>query len=175
MVSSPSVRHPGEFRWETRLLAVVTLTLTVFGIVNCYSTAAYMTTWFNEASQQVSGAVVAIVLVLCAVFVPVAFLGGIAGELYRQFAVTIGVGLMVGSFRQTVVRWLDTSLRNDVFVSAPGVNGGRLDAPLPAPHDDGLGLRLMIAAAVAEAHGGTLRAQARDGGGVRFECELPVA
>src|SRR2546425_6490962 len=41
-----------------------------------------------EAMREVSGAVVAIVLVLCAVFVPVAFLGGIAGQLYRQFAVT---------------------------------------------------------------------------------------
>ncbi len=46
-------------------------------------------------------------------------------------SVTIGVGLMVGSFRQTVVRWLDTSLHNDVFVSAPGVSGGRSDQPLP--------------------------------------------
>ena len=41
-----------------------------------------------EAMHEVSGAVLAIVLVLCAVFIPVAFLGGIAGVLYRQFAVT---------------------------------------------------------------------------------------
>ena len=41
-----------------------------------------------EAMREVSGAVVAIVLVLCAVFIPVAFLGGIAGQLYKQFAVT---------------------------------------------------------------------------------------
>ncbi|KPV52354.1 permease [Kouleothrix aurantiaca] len=47
-------------------------------------------------------------------------------------SVTIGVGLMVGSFRQTVVNWLDTTLRADVFVSAPGVSSSRLDAPLPA-------------------------------------------
>jgi len=46
-------------------------------------------------------------------------------------SVTIGVGLMVGSFRQTVVRWLDASLHNDVFVSVPGVSGGRSDEPLP--------------------------------------------
>lgn len=57
MVSTPTVRHPGEFRWETRLLAVVTLTLTVFGIVNCYSTGAYIGKWFNEATQQVTGAI----------------------------------------------------------------------------------------------------------------------
>src|SRR5881392_2061547 len=42
-----------------------------------------------EAMREVSGAVIAIVLVLCAVFVPVAFLGGIAGQLYLQFAVVI--------------------------------------------------------------------------------------
>jgi multidrug efflux pump len=53
---------------------------------------------FNAAvksMQQVSGAVVAIVLVLCAVFVPVAFMGGIAGELYRQFAVTVAVAVVI--------------------------------------------------------------------------------
>ena len=44
-----------------------------------------------KAMQQVSGAVVAMTLVLVAVFLPVAFLGGIAGELYRQFAVTVAV------------------------------------------------------------------------------------
>ncbi|GJL74671.1 efflux RND transporter permease subunit [Nitrosomonas sp.] len=44
-----------------------------------------------KAMQQVSSAVVAMTLVLVAVFVPVAFLGGMAGELYRQFAVTVAV------------------------------------------------------------------------------------
>ena len=44
-----------------------------------------------KAMQQVSGAVIAMTLVLVAVFLPVAFLGGIAGELYRQFAVTLAV------------------------------------------------------------------------------------
>ena len=48
-----------------------------------------------KAMEQVSGAVIAIVLVLCAVFVPVAFLGGIAGELYRQFAVTVAVAVII--------------------------------------------------------------------------------
>ncbi|MGC3963830.1 MAG: multidrug efflux RND transporter permease subunit [Rhodocyclaceae bacterium] len=48
----------------------------------------------KEAMREVSGAVVAIVLVLCAVFVPVAFLGGIAGTLYQQFAVTVAVSVV---------------------------------------------------------------------------------
>ena len=49
----------------------------------------------NEAMQEVSGAVVAIVLVLSAVFVPVAFLGGIAGTLYKQFAVTVALAVIL--------------------------------------------------------------------------------
>jgi len=51
-----------------------------------------------EAMDEVSGAVVAIVLVLCAVFVPVAFLGGIAGQLYRQFAVTLTFAVVISGF-----------------------------------------------------------------------------
>ena len=48
-----------------------------------------------KSMEQVSAAVVAIVLVLCAVFVPVAFMGGIAGELYRQFAVTVTIAVVI--------------------------------------------------------------------------------
>jgi hydrophobe/amphiphile efflux-1 (HAE1) family protein len=48
-----------------------------------------------KAMQEVSGPVVAIVLVLCSVFVPIAFLGGLAGELYRQFAVTIAIAVVI--------------------------------------------------------------------------------
>ncbi|HEY4370926.1 MAG TPA: multidrug efflux RND transporter permease subunit [Burkholderiales bacterium] len=51
-----------------------------------------------KAMEEVSGAVVAIVLVLCAVFVPVAFLGGIAGALYRQFAVTVAISVVISGF-----------------------------------------------------------------------------
>jgi hydrophobe/amphiphile efflux-1 (HAE1) family protein len=48
-----------------------------------------------QAMDEVSGPVIAIVLVLCAVFIPVSFLGGLAGELYRQFAVTISVSVVL--------------------------------------------------------------------------------
>jgi len=48
-----------------------------------------------KAMREVSGPVVAIVLVLCSVFVPIAFLGGLAGELYRQFAVTIAIAVVI--------------------------------------------------------------------------------
>ncbi len=48
-----------------------------------------------KSISQVSAAVVAIVLVLCAVFVPVAFQGGIAGQLYRQFAITVAIAVVI--------------------------------------------------------------------------------
>ena len=49
----------------------------------------------KRAMDEVSGPVVAIVLVMCAVFVPVAFLGGITGQLYKQFAITIAISVVL--------------------------------------------------------------------------------
>ncbi len=46
-----------------------------------------------KAMEEVSGALVAIVLVLCSVFIPVAFLGGLSGIMYKQFAITIAVSV----------------------------------------------------------------------------------
>jgi hydrophobe/amphiphile efflux-1 (HAE1) family protein len=48
-----------------------------------------------HAVEEVSGPVTAIVLVLCAVFAPVAFLGGLSGQLYRQFAATIVISVII--------------------------------------------------------------------------------
>ncbi len=48
-----------------------------------------------ESMSEVTGPVVAIVLVLCSVFVPVAFLGGLAGQLYRQFAITVAISVSI--------------------------------------------------------------------------------
>ena len=48
----------------------------------------------KRAMEEVTGPVVAIVLVLCSVFVPVAFLGGITGQLYKQFAVTVAISVV---------------------------------------------------------------------------------
>jgi HAE1 family hydrophobic/amphiphilic exporter-1/multidrug efflux pump len=51
-----------------------------------------------KAMKEVTGPIVAIVLVLCAVFIPIAFLGGLTGELYRQFAVTISIAVVISGF-----------------------------------------------------------------------------
>jgi len=51
-----------------------------------------------KAMKEVTGPIVAIVLVLVAAFVPIAFLGGLTGELYRQFAVTISIAVVISGF-----------------------------------------------------------------------------
>ncbi|NPC54066.1 efflux RND transporter permease subunit [Caenimonas soli] len=48
-----------------------------------------------QAMKEVTSPIIAIVLVLCAVFVPIAFLGGLTGELYRQFAITISIAVVI--------------------------------------------------------------------------------
>lgn len=51
-----------------------------------------------KAMKEVSGAIVAIVLVLSSVFIPVAFMGGLTGEMYRQFAITIVISIVISGF-----------------------------------------------------------------------------
>jgi hydrophobe/amphiphile efflux-1 (HAE1) family protein len=51
-----------------------------------------------EAMEEVSGPVVAIAFILAAVFIPVAFLGGISGQIYRQFALTIAASVLLSAF-----------------------------------------------------------------------------
>jgi hydrophobic/amphiphilic exporter-1 (mainly G- bacteria), HAE1 family len=51
-----------------------------------------------KAMEEVSGPVVAIALILSAVFVPTAFIPGITGRLYQQFAVTIAVSMLISAF-----------------------------------------------------------------------------
>jgi hydrophobe/amphiphile efflux-1 (HAE1) family protein len=49
----------------------------------------------DKAMKQVGGALVAIVLVLCSVFIPVAFVGGITGAMYKQFAATLVISVVL--------------------------------------------------------------------------------
>lgn len=48
-----------------------------------------------KTMQEVAGALIAIVLVLCCAFIPSAFLGGLTGILYRQFAITISISVVI--------------------------------------------------------------------------------
>ena len=52
----------------------------------------------QKAMKEVGGPVVAIALILAAVFVPVAFAGGITGRLYQQFAITIAISVLFSAF-----------------------------------------------------------------------------
>jgi multidrug efflux pump len=51
----------------------------------------------HRAMSEVSGPIVAIALVLCAVFVPMAFLSGVTGQFYKQFAVTIAISTVISA------------------------------------------------------------------------------
>ncbi|CAM2821741.1 efflux RND transporter permease subunit [Helicobacter burdigaliensis] len=51
-----------------------------------------------KAMEEIASPVIAIVLVLSAVFIPVAFMGGFSGEIYRQFAITIVISVVISGF-----------------------------------------------------------------------------
>jgi multidrug efflux pump len=95
----------------------------------------------RRAMGEVSGPVVAIALVLCAVFVPTAFIPGISGEFYRQFALTIAASTVISAFNSLT---LSPALAAILFrghekagVGADGHPSGH-GQPLPA-----LGLALV--------------------------------
>jgi multidrug efflux pump len=52
----------------------------------------------RKAMEEVSGPIIAIALVLCAVFVPTAFVSGLTGQFYRQFALTIAISTVISAF-----------------------------------------------------------------------------
>ena len=52
----------------------------------------------RQAMKEVTGPIVATALVLCAVFVPAAFISGLTGEFYRQFALTIAISTVISAF-----------------------------------------------------------------------------
>ncbi|GFO61023.1 multidrug efflux RND transporter permease subunit [Geomonas silvestris] len=51
-----------------------------------------------KAMREVTGPIIAIALVLCAVFVPIAFISGLTGQFYRQFALTIAISTVISAF-----------------------------------------------------------------------------
>src|SRR5262249_18288863 len=52
----------------------------------------------EKAMKDISGPVVAIAMILAAVFVPVGFIPGIVGRLYQQFAITIAISVLISAF-----------------------------------------------------------------------------
>jgi len=64
--------------------------------------------------------------------------GGAIAALTLAVSVTVGVGVMIDSFRNAVVRWLDSTLEADLYVSPPRLMTGRHLAPLPVELRDAL-------------------------------------
>src|SRR5208337_3289454 len=52
----------------------------------------------KQAMNEVTGPIVATALVLCAVFVPTAFISGLTGQFYKQFALTIAISTVISAF-----------------------------------------------------------------------------
>src|SRR6202012_5713219 len=52
----------------------------------------------RQAMNEVTGPIVATALVLCAVFVPTAFISGLTGQFYKQFALTIAISTVISAF-----------------------------------------------------------------------------
>ncbi len=103
----------------------------------------------DRAIRQVGSALIAIVLVLCSVFVPVAFIGGVTGEFFKQFAVTIIIAVVLsGVVALTLTPALCALLLKDtnethttgffgwfnrMFASATRGYGGAVDSVLQRP------------------------------------------
>ncbi len=90
----------------------------------------------RRAMQEVAGPVVAIALVLCSVFVPTAFISGISGQFYRQFALTIAASTVISAFNSLTLSpalcaWLLGGHAHPAAGEA-GASARSTRAPLPA-------------------------------------------
>lgn len=74
----------------------------------------------RQAMKEVSGPVVGIALILSAVFIPVAFLGGLTGRMYQQFALTIAISVLLSAFNA-----LSLSPALAAMMLKPAKHGGR--------------------------------------------------
>ncbi len=75
-----------------------------------------------KAMEEVSGPIIAIALVLCAVFVPVAFLSGLTGQFYRQFALTIAFSTVISAFNSLTM----SPALSSILLKSRGVAPDRL-------------------------------------------------
>ncbi len=80
----------------------------------------------RKAMTEVTGPVIAIALVLCAVFVPTAFMAGISGQFYKQFALTIAVSTVISAFNS-----LTLSPALCALLLKPHGHGGHAQDALP--------------------------------------------
>jgi multidrug efflux pump len=93
----------------------------------------------RKAMEEVTGPVIAIALVLCAVFVPTAFMAGISGQFYRQFALTIAASTIISAFNS-----LTLSPALCAIMLKPHAHGEHAHRPDPLPR-----LALVLIGALA--------------------------
>ncbi len=86
-----------------------------------------------KAMEQVSGPVVAVGLVLSAVFIPCAFIGGITGEFFRQFAMTIAVSTVISAFNSLTLSPALTALLLRPYPDKETRRQGDKEASKPEP------------------------------------------
>ena len=107
-MTAPAVRHPGELRWETRLLGVVTATLVVFGVANVYGGLSMQTSGLRLALNQVTGALIGLLLL--------SIVSRIDYHLWRRLAWPILLG---------TIAFLLIPLLPGTHAIAPTINGAR--------------------------------------------------
>lgn len=159
-MSEARVRHPGEFRWETRLLAVVTLTLVAVGVAMCYAAGSYREDWFAEAQQQLTGAVAGGVLFLVAARLDYRLLRRWAKPMFH---VTL-VGLVV--IAVVAMIWSGPRAPEAVAALVPYRNGARrwlLIGPLQLQVSEIARFTLPVLVAAMVADFGTRLRRFRDG------------
>jgi multidrug efflux pump len=89
----------------------------------------------RKAMDEVTGPIIAVALVLCAVFVPCAFISGITGQFFRQFAVTIAVSTVISAFNSlTLSPALAALLLKPRMVSGGVVSGESSEPASPTTH-----------------------------------------
>src|SRR5205085_1660371 len=93
-----------------------------------------------KAMDQVSGPVIAVGLVLSAVFIPCAFISGITGQFFRQFALTIAVSTVISAFNSLTLSPALTAL-----LLRPREKGTAPPLPAPAFWLLGAGLGVLLA------------------------------
>ena len=98
----------------------------------------------RKAMDEVSGPVIAIALVLASVFIPTAFIAGISGQFYRQFALTIAASTLISAFNSLT---LSPALCTILFKGHGGGHGGHGEEKQPLP-GAGVGMLGGILAAI---------------------------
>ncbi|MFO0948831.1 MAG: efflux RND transporter permease subunit [Planctomycetota bacterium] len=82
-----------------------------------------------KAMDEITGPVIAITLVLCSVFIPTAFLAGISGQFYRQFALTIAASTMISAINAMTM----APARAVALIKPHGAGHGEKREALPRP------------------------------------------